>query len=69
LWDLGNDSTTLTVIGVVKNFYLYGFWAPLEPIGIRLKSLKFDDDGTYSFLIAKTNINDITDVYNYLETE
>ncbi len=64
-----NDSTTLTVIGVVKNFYLYGFWAPLEPLGIRLKSLRFEDDGTYSYLIAKTNINDISQVYNYLETE
>lgn len=64
-----NDSTTLTVIGVVKNFYMYGFWAPVEPVGIRLKSIKFEDDGTYSFLVAKTNIHKVTEVYDYLERE
>lgn len=62
-----DDSTTLTVVGVVKNFYMYGFWAPLEPVGIRLKSLKFQDDGTYSFMVARTNINNVKEVYSYLE--
>lgn len=64
-----NDSTTLTVIGVVKNFYMYGFWAPVEPVGIRLKSVKFQDDGTYSFIIAKTNVGKVKEVYDYLEQE
>lgn len=64
-----NDSTTLTVMGVVKNFYMYGFWAPVEPTGIRLKSLKFEDDGTYSYLVAKVNVNDVEEVYDYLEQE
>lgn len=64
-----NDSTTLTVVGVVKNFYMYGFWAPIEPVGIRLKSLKFEDDGTYSFMVAKTNVNNVKQVYDYLEQE
>jgi len=64
-----NDTTTLTVVGVVKNFYMYGFWAPVEPVGIRLKSLKFQDDGTYSFIVARTDINHVKDVYDYLETE
>ncbi|RED97910.1 ABC transporter permease [Marinoscillum furvescens] len=62
-----DDSTTLTVVGVVKNFYMYGFWAPLEPVGIRLKSLKFEDDGTYSFMVARTNISNVKEVYSYLE--
>ncbi len=64
-----NDTTTLTVVGVVQNFYMYGFWAPIEAEGIRLKSLKFQDDGTYSFLIAKVNIDKITEVYEYLEQD
>lgn len=62
-----NDTTTLTVVGVVQNFYMYGFWAPIEAQGIRLKSLRFEDDGTYSFLIAKADVNNITEVYDYLE--
>ena len=64
-----NDTTTLTVVGVVKDFYMYGFWAPIEPFGIRLKSLKFEDDGTYSFIIAKTNLENTREVYDYLEQE
>lgn len=64
-----NDTTTFTVVGVVKNFYLYGFYSPIEPVGFRLKSLRFDDDGTYSFLVAKANINNVSDVYEYLEEE
>ncbi|WP_421895275.1 FtsX-like permease family protein [Marinoscillum sp.] len=64
-----NDSTTLTVVGVVKNFYMYGFWAPIEPTAMRLKSLKFQDDGTYSFMVAKVNINRVKEVYDYLESE
>lgn len=64
-----NDSVTLTVVGVVKNFYMYGFWAPIEPVGIRLQSLKFQDDGTNSFMVAKANINNVKEVYDYLERE
>jgi ABC-type antimicrobial peptide transport system permease subunit len=64
-----NDSTTLTVIGVVKNFHMYGFWAPIQPVGLRLTSLKFEDDGTYSFIIAKTNLDKTREVYDYLEDE
>lgn len=30
-----DDSTRLQVVGVMKNFYMDGFWAPLEPYGIR----------------------------------
>lgn len=64
-----NDTTTLTVVGVVKDFYLYGFWAPLQPVGFRLKSLKFEDDGTYSFMACRTDIAHVTEVYDYLESE
>ncbi|MFY0652254.1 MAG: ABC transporter permease [Cyclobacteriaceae bacterium] len=64
-----NDSTTLTVIGVVQNFYMYGFWAPVDPVGIRLNKLKFEDDGTQSFIVAKTSATNVQSVYDYLEGE
>ena len=64
-----NDSTTLTVVGVVKNFYKNGFWGEIEPVGIRLKSLRFEDDGTQSFLIAKVDVDKVRNVYDYLEAD
>ncbi|MEO9802759.1 MAG: FtsX-like permease family protein [Reichenbachiella sp.] len=64
-----NDSTTLTVIGVVKNFYMYGFWAPIDEVGITLKSLRFEDDGTNSFVVARTQIDKAREVYDYLEAD
>ncbi|MFY0601129.1 MAG: ABC transporter permease [Cyclobacteriaceae bacterium] len=64
-----NDTTTLTVVGVVKNFYMYGFWAPIEPVGMRLKSMRFEDDGTYSFMIAKVDLDNVKNVYDYLEKD
>lgn len=64
-----NDSTTLTVVGVIKNFYMYGFWAPIEPVGITLKSLRFEDDGTNSFVVARTSLNKARGVYDYLEED
>ncbi|MEQ8470600.1 MAG: FtsX-like permease family protein [Marinoscillum sp.] len=30
-----DDSTRLQVVGVMKNFYMEGFWDPLEPYGFR----------------------------------
>ena len=30
-----DDSTRLQVIGVMKNFYMQGFWDPVEPYGFR----------------------------------
>jgi putative ABC transport system permease protein len=64
-----NDTIALNVVGVVENFYLYGFWAPLEPLAFRLSSLRFEDDGTYSFIVARTDVSNVTEVYDYLESE
>ncbi|WP_422359967.1 FtsX-like permease family protein [Reichenbachiella sp.] len=64
-----NDTTTLTVVGVIKNFYMYGFWAPIEPVGITLKSLRFEDDGTNSFVVARTSSDKIRNVYDDLESD
>ena len=30
------DTTKLTVIGVVEDFYLYGVWQAVEPVMLRL---------------------------------
>jgi len=47
-----NDSTRLTVVGVVEDFYLYGFWEPVEPLGIRPAQ-----DERMNFVVAKTSGN------------
>lgn len=48
---------------------MYGFWAPIDPVGIRLKSLRFQDDGTNSFIVAKVDVEYIKEVYDYLEED
>ena len=63
-----NDTISVNVVGVVENFYMYGFWAPVRPTGIKLSSLRFQDDGTYSFMVCKTNLDKTTEVYDYLES-
>ena len=64
-----NDSTKLNVIGVVQDFHIEGFWDVIEPMGIRLSSLRFEDDGTYSYIVAKTSVKNTKAVYEYLEQE
>lgn len=64
-----NDSTSLTVVGVVKNFYKNGFWGPIEPLGFRLQSLRFSDDTSQSYIVAKVNVHKLTEVFDYLEKD
>lgn len=64
-----NDSTSLTVVGVVENFYLNGFWAPIRPTGIRLSSLRFGTVNPANFLIAKADVSNVRSVFEYLEKE
>ena len=64
-----NDSTRLTVIGVVKDFYPDGFWEPIEPSAFRLARLKFEDDGDYSFIIARVDLSKTSKVLEHLEQE
>ena len=47
-----NDSTRLTVVGVIEDFYMYGFWEPVEPLGIRPAL-----DKRMNFVVTKTSGN------------
>ncbi|MFT5569964.1 MAG: putative ABC transport system permease protein [Cyclobacteriaceae bacterium] len=64
-----NDTTQYKVVGVLKDFYMFGFWAPMQPAVLSLRSLRFNDDGTYSFIVAKTNSENTNSVFDYLEAE
>ncbi len=64
-----NDTTSLNVVGVVKNFYMNGFWEPIEPTALRLQKLRFLDDGSYRFIVAKVELDKTEEVYEYLEAE
>lgn len=59
-----DDSTRLTVVGVVGDFYGEGFFDKVEPTGIRL-SAKEDD---HHFLMIKSN-TDLVALYEKLEAE
>lgn len=57
-----DDSTTLTVIGVIKNFYHNGFWRDVDPYGIRA-----GDEEDFRFVIAKVPASKLTSAYHHLE--
>ena len=57
-----DDSTRLTVVGVVKDFYTFGFWRPVEPTGIRPAR-----DQDMNFLIAKAQPGQRRQAYEDLE--
>jgi putative ABC transport system permease protein len=59
-----NDSTKLTVVGVVKNFYYNGFWREIAPMGIRTAN-----DDNLRFVVAKTNLTDVKEIRNFMESE
>lgn len=56
-----DDSTRLSVIGVVKNFYNEGFFNKIEPTGIR-----FADPKVNYFLMVKSDIDPVK-LYDQLE--
>lgn len=57
-----DDSTRLTVVGVLKDFYAYGFWEPVEPMGIRPAQ-----DHRMNFLVARVSPDQMTKAYDELE--
>ena len=59
-----NDSTKLTVVGVVKNFYYNGFWREIAPMGIRTAN-----DDNLRFVVAKTNLSDVKEIKDFMESE
>ena len=58
------DTTKLTVIGVVKDFYTNGLWKEIEPAMLRLLP-----NDQYDALAVRANPEDLTDVLGYLELE
>ncbi len=57
-----DDSVTLTVIGVVKNFHHNGFWREVDSYGIRLS-----DEKEFRFVIVRIPSSKRTPTYHYLE--
>jgi putative ABC transport system permease protein len=55
------DTTKLTVVGVVEDFYLSGLWNKIEPLILRLP-----DNDQYSFIAVRTNTADLPGVLEYL---
>jgi len=60
-----DDTTTLTVIGVVQDFFIDGFWDPVNPMAVRAESA----EDQFNFVIAKVTKENITEAYKYIESE
>jgi ABC-type antimicrobial peptide transport system permease subunit len=58
------DTTKLTVIGVVKDFYTNGLWKDIEPAMLRLSP-----NDQYGVLAVRANSEDLSVVLGYLELE
>lgn len=58
-----DDSTRLTVVGVLEDFYMYGFFNPVDPCAFRL-SEKED----MNFVVVKSEIKP-TDLYDKMEAK
>ncbi|MCU0457237.1 MAG: ABC transporter permease, partial [Bacteroidales bacterium] len=58
------DTTILTVIGVVDDFYTSGVWQKIEPAVLRLS-----ERDEYGILAIRANNGDIPDVLDFLEKE
>lgn len=57
-----DDSTRLTVVGVLKDFYVYGFWDPLSPMAFRPAS-----EERMNFVVARMNPENADVIYEELE--
>lgn len=57
-----DDSTRLTIVGVMKDFYMYGFFNPVNPLAFRLGNKE-----SMNFLVVKSSQNP-TEVYDMLES-
>ena len=56
------DTTKLTVIGVVEDFYLYGVWQAVEPLMLRLT-----ENDQYELLAVRAKHDDLADVLAFLD--
>ena len=55
------DTTRLTVIGVVKDFYTSGLWQKIEPAMLRLV-----DHGQFGVLVVSANAGDLTEILDFI---
>jgi len=58
------DTTKLTVIGVVEDFYLYGVWQAVEPLMMRLAS-----DDHYEVLVVRARSEDLPELLEFLSSK
>ncbi|OFX88100.1 MAG: hypothetical protein A2W99_10870 [Bacteroidetes bacterium GWF2_33_16] len=59
-----NDTLALQIIGVSKDIYLYGFWAPVEPLIFRL-----DPEDEYRQIAVRASKENLNDINEYLKKE
>ncbi len=57
------DTVSLTVVGMMEDFYTWGFWGSIDPVMFRLR-----DDQNLSMLIAKVPQAQLGATIDYLET-
>jgi putative ABC transport system permease protein len=55
------DTTKLTVVGVVRDFYTYGVWDKIEPTMLRLAK-----SDSYSFMVVRTGKKDLPAVLDHI---
>lgn len=58
------DTTRLTVIGVVKDFYLYGVWQAVEPVMLRLAR-----DDNYNVIAVRAKPADLPGVLDFISAK
>ena len=58
------DTTRLTIIGVVEDFYLYGVWQAVEPVMLRLSQ---SDD--FNILAVRARPEDLAGVLEYISSK
>ncbi|MBU8893722.1 MAG: FtsX-like permease family protein [Bacteroidales bacterium] len=59
-----NDTLALHIIGVSNDVYLYGAWAPIEPLIYRL-----DEEINYGRIVIRTSKENLTEVNEFLKSE
>ena len=59
-----SDTTEYYIVGVMKNFYLSGFWNPIRPTALKLAH----EDDHYR-LLFQTNVGDATELYRKIEKQ
>ncbi len=57
-----NDTTEFTVVGVVKNFYIYGFWERINPTALMLGKKE-----RMRMIVVQADINNLSSLNEYLK--